>query len=97
MSKKRTNQSSKTKSDPLSEEMLDIFVRAMLTPKNVAFLLKDKSFVKETLKETRKAQKDKEDIKGLGEKYHVDPGSVEQSLGEVEEMLTKILGDQSDL
>ena len=81
------------KSDVISEEALDFLVRGMLTPKTIGLLLQDKAFVKEALKETRKAKTDNEDIQNLGEKYGVSSESVEQDLGEVEELFIKILGD----
>ncbi len=102
MSKKRpknqkNKQSAREKSDEISEEALDFLVRAMLTPKTVALLLQDKAFVKGALNETRKAKQDKEDIQGLGVKYSVSSESVEEVLGDVEEIFTKILGDPSGL
>jgi len=98
MSKKRNKnekkqQGAQQKSNGVSEEALDFLVRAMLTPKTIGLLLQDKAFVKEALNETRKAKTDKEDIQNLGEKYGINSESVEQSLGEVEEIFTKILGD----
>ena len=98
MSKKRNKNEKKQqgpqqKSNGISEEALDFLVRAMLTPKTLGLLLQDKAFVKEALKETRKAKTDNEDIQNLGEKYGVSSESVEQDLGEVEELFIKILGD----
>ena len=98
MSKKKgknqkTKQSAQKKSDEISEEALDFLVHCMLIPKTLGLLLQDKAFVKEALKETRKAKTDNEDIQNLGEKYGVNSEIVEQSLGEVEEIFIKILGD----
>ena len=76
------------------EDSLDELVRIMLiTPGVTEGLLKNKTFVKEALLETQKAQKNKDDIKGLGDKYHVSSQEISGGLSEVEEVLTKILGD----
>ncbi len=100
MSKKRSKvethkPSKQEESGGISEEALDFLIRAMLTPEMIFGLLQNKGFVKEVLGETRKAKEDKEDIKGLSEKYSVKTKSVEQSLEEVEEMFIKILGQDS--
>jgi len=94
--KKQQKKGAQQTNDGLSEEALDFLVRALLTPKTMGFLLQNKAFVKEVLNETRKAKTDNEDIQNLGEKYGVSSESVEQSLGEVEEMFIKILGDHHD-
>lgn len=102
MSKKRTENKNhkqkvkQEKSDAISEEALDFIVRAMLTPKTISLLLQDKSFVRKALSETIKAKSDKDDMKGLGEKYSVSSESIEQNLKAVEDIFTKILGDQQE-
>ena len=54
------------------EDPLDELIRIMLITTGVTEgLLKNKDFVKEALLETRKAQQDKDDIKGLGNKYNL--------------------------
>ncbi|MBN8511904.1 MAG: hypothetical protein J0L79_02575 [Rickettsiales bacterium] len=95
MSKKK-KQSKKNKKDDVSEEVLDSFVRSMLTPEVIVHLLKNKDFVKATIAETRKAKKDPSDIKGLGDKYKLPADQVSDGLDDVEQMLTKMLGDVSD-
>lgn len=91
MSKKK-----KSKKDKTVERELDSFVSALLTPEMIEYLLTQKGFVKATLAETRKAKKDASDIKGLGEKYKLPADQVSDGLDDVEQMLTKMLGDVSD-
>jgi hypothetical protein len=95
MSKKK-KQSKKNKKDDVSERELDSLVSALLTPEMIRYLLTQKDFVKATLAETRKAKKDPSDIKGLGDKYKLPADQVSDGLDDVEQMLTKMLGDVSD-
>lgn len=90
---KHKKKSHKKKKDDVFEQELDSFVRSLLTPEIIMRLLSQKSFVKATLEETRKAKKDPSDIKGLGEKYSIPSDQVSHELSEVEQMLAKILGD----
>ena len=77
------------------EDPVDELIRIMLiTPGVTEGLLKNKDFVKEALLETRKAQKDKDDIKGLGNKYNLHSEEVTLGLAGVEELFTKILDEE---
>ena len=77
------------------EQNLDQAVRVFLaTPGVLSKLLGNKSFVKETLLETRKVKKDPLEIKGLGDKYNLPSEDINQGLSEVEEMIVKMLGEQ---
>ncbi len=101
MSKKRTKNEKKQQevqreTDEISEEALDLLARAMLTPETISLLLQDKFFVREALNETRKVKKDKQDIQDLGKKYNISLESIEQSLEGVEQIFTKILGDNHE-
>ncbi len=93
---KQKKKSHKKKKDDVFEQELDSFVRSLLTPEIIGHLLSQKSFVKATLAETRKAKKDPTDIKGLGEKYNLPSAQVSHELEGVEEMLAKILGEISE-
>jgi hypothetical protein len=77
------------------EQILDQEVRTFLaTPGVLSKLLGNKSFVKETLLETRKVKKDPVEIKGLGDKYNLPSEDINQGLAEVEEMMVKMLGEE---
>jgi len=77
------------------EQILDQEVRTFLaTPGVLLKLLGNKSFVKETLLETRKVKKDPVEIKGLGDKYNLPSEDINQGLAEVEEMMVKMLGEE---
>lgn len=92
MSKKQKKQAQEER-EKRFEDSLDKLVRVMLTPEAVSSLLKDKAFVKKALLETRKVQRDEDDIKELGDKYNVSSQMVSAGLTEVEEVFTKILGE----